>query len=206
MIRLLLATLIATALPASAQDALSSTDAQFRADLETVARVTATAGLIHDQTGAFPATPFELLGSGWADQTGLRDVPLSTISVTRSAGGVRVIYNPLPRPYVSDDLLAEVTVTRDADGDYTASHELRRRTDPDLGARALPYDRAGNVRVDEAGGTLCVDTDRVRALLADGAFAAALPDLIGDGVPVRVRTLDGDERVLYTSGRDVTDA
>lgn len=200
MIRLLVLLALATTASAShAQNALTRTDAQFRSDLETVARVTATVGLIHDATGAFPATPFELLGSPWAEQTGLRDVPLSTVSVQRTADGVRVAYNPLPRPYVSDDLLAEVSVSRDADGDYTAAHELRRRADPDLGGRALPYDRAGNVRVDEAGGRLCVDTDRVRALLADGTFAASLPDLDGDGLPVRVRSLDGADRVLYTS-------
>lgn len=198
---------LAVLLAASANaQTLSQTDALFRSDLTTVARVAATASLIHDQTGAFPATPFALLGSGWADRTGLRGVSLSTISVEPAADGVRVVYNPLPCPYVSDDLVAEVVVTRQPDGDYLATHELRRRADPDRGGRALPYDRADGVRVDEAGGTLCVDLAVVQQALADGTFASTLPHLDGDGLPVRVRSLDGRDRVLYTSGREAVDA
>ena len=196
---------LALAAPASAQAELGATDAQFRSDLETVARVGATVALLHERTGAFPATTFELMGSPEAGETGLRGLPLSRIAVEPAAGGVRVVYNPLPQPYVSDDLFADVTVTRDADGTFTARHALQRRTDPDRGGQALPYDRAGRYRVDRAGGTVCVDPALARAALADGSFERALPDLDGDGVPVEVRTLRGQE-VVYSSGGPRADA
>ena len=207
LLRSLLCALCAVlALPASAQTELSTTDALFRADLETVARVGATVALLHERTGAFPATAFDLLGSGEAGQTGLRATSLSRLTVEPADGGVRVRYNPLPKPYVSNDLLADVVVTREDDGTYTARHELRRRTDPDLGGREIPYDRAGTYRVDEAGGTVCVDPAIARARLADGTFAASLPDLDGDGLPVEVVTLNRDRRVVYTSGTPTVDA
>ena len=206
MTRFLLGALcLALAAPASAQTELSATDAVFRSDLETVARVGATVALLHERTGAYPATPFDLLGSVEAGETGLRATSLSTLTVEPADGGVRVRYNPLPSPYVSDDLFADVVVTRGADGSYTARHQLERRTDPDRGARTLPYDRAGRYRVDRAGGTVCVDPAYVRERLDDGTFAASLPDLEGDGVPVEVRTLGGQE-VIYSSGAPSRDA
>ena len=206
MLRPLALALLVSVSSASAQS-LSDTDVLFRSDLELVARVAATAALVHDQTGAFPSDAFDLMGSHWAAETGLRSASLSSISVSPEGEAVRVRYNPLPRPYVSDDLLADVTIVRDEDGTYTARHALQRRTDPDRGARALPYDRAGRYRVDRAGGTLCVDLAVVRELLAgDGDFQDALPDLDGDGVPVQVTTLDGREEVVFTSGRPSRDA
>lgn len=191
---------------ASAQTELSTTDTLFRDDLATVARVGATVALLHDRTGSFPATTFDLMGSPEAGQTGLRSLSLSRILVEPAGDGVRVVYNPLPRPYVSDDLFADVTVTRDADGTFTARHELQRRTDADRGARDLPYDRAGRYRVDRAGGTVCVDPALARAALADGSFDQVLPDLNGDGLPVEVRTLDSRREVVYTSGAPRIDA
>ncbi len=181
--------------------ALAATADQFRDDLRTVTAMVATAALVHDADGAFPRTPYELLGSVSADQTDLRDVALSSLSVT---GGERMVldYVLLPQsPYVRQDRVVRVEITRDADGLYKGAYEITRRADPDDGGARLPYDVAGRYRVERGVGTACVDVATARLQLAAGSFTAE-PGTLGP-TPLTVRVHPPGERapVFYQESR-----
>ena len=198
MTRPLLALLFLAA-SAQAQDgALAPTADRFEGDLALATRVAATAALAHDADGVFPASAFGLLGSRWASQTDLRDVPLSSLLVSGLGDGVRLEYVPLPTdPYVREDLVVSLTLTPGVDGQYRGEYEIRRRTDADDGARPLPYDLADRYRVERAFGTLCVEADRVRTAVASGTFEPDPTLLSSEPLTVRVHPVGEDAPVYY---------
>ena len=196
----LLLVLLATA-PALAQTedaALSQTAAVFAGDLADLTRLAAAAALVHERTGAFPATPFALLGAPEASQTGARTFPLSELSVVATADSVVVRYVPLPvAPYVREDLVVAATVRPDGAGLYTVRHEMRRRADPDDGGRSLLYDRAGVYEVGRGFGALCIDAARARAAITGGRFVPD-PSLLGpEPLTVRVHPPGEAEPVYF---------
>ena len=213
MTRILTAAAVLLAAPASAQFdvttvsdgsdfALQATHQQFHDDLRVVTNMVATAGLVYDQTGTWPATPFELLGSAAASQTGLRQTPLSALSVSRDGERLVLDYNPLPvAPYERQDDVVRVVVTARADGQFVGDYEILRRDDPDRGGKRLPYDRAGRYVVERGFGTACVDLDIVRDQLAAGTYTAEPGRLSAAPLTVRVHPPGQDEPVLYESSQ-----
>ena len=207
MTRLVLLAALVAAPAALAQadgdPALGQTADLLRADLDHLTRMTAAAALVHDATGAFPATSFDLLGSRAADQTGARGLALSALDLEQLGDNLRLVYVPLPQdPYVPEDHVVTLTVAPDGAGRYRGDYEVVRRGDPDRGGAALPYDVAGRYRVGRASGTVCVETALVEAMLADGAFVADPARLSTTPVTLRVRPPGETGPVFYeTSGR-----
>lgn len=199
---LLLTALVAGPALAQSDPTLSPTADQLRDDLRAITNVVATAALVHDATGAFPTTPFGLLGSVPADQTRLRSEPLSDLTVGAEGGRLVIDYVPLPRdPYVREDRVVRVVVSRDADGLYTGDYEIHRRADLDEGGERLPYDRAGRYLVTRGYGTACVDVGTVRQRLAAGTFAPEPGTLGPEPLTVRVHPVGEDAPVFYEEGR-----
>jgi len=188
----------ASATFAQSDPALAPTAAMFRGDLRGVTNMVATAALVHDATGAYPTTPFALLGSAPAGRTGLRALPLSDLTVTASGDRVVFRYVPLPvAPYVREDKVVHLTITQGDDGIYTGTYEIRRREAPADGASPLPYDRAGHYRVEFGAGTACVDAATVRQRLASGTFDPE-PGTLGPApLALRVRPIGEAEPVFY---------
>ncbi len=207
MTRLVLLTAFLTAAPALAQSdaSLEPTYQQFVQDLRVVTNMVATAGLVHDRTGAFPSTSFELLGSASADRTGLRRTPLSSLSVGRDGDRLVLDYVPLPvSPYERQDDVVRIVVTAQPDGQYTGDYEIRRRDDPDQGGRMLPYDRAGRFVVGKGYGTACVDLGVVREQLAAGTYTAEPGRLSASPLTVRVHPPGQEAPVYYENRQSAT--
>ena len=200
--RLALAAAVLLAAPLSAQSdpVFGGTHAQFHQDLRVVTNMVATAGLVHDATGAFPTTPFALLGSPSASRTQLRATPLSALSVGRDGDRLVLEYVPLPvDPYERQDDIVRVVVTAQPDGRYVGDYEIRRRDDPDRGGRALAYDRAGPYVVGRGYGTACVDLAVVRDQLAAGTYTAEPGRLSAAPLTVRIHPPGRDTPVYYES-------
>jgi len=208
-VRLLpLALALVVAAPALAQsDApLARTAEIFQADLADLARLATAAALVHERTGAFPATPYGLLGSPEAGQTRARAFRLSELSVAPSGDGLSMRYVPLPvSPYVREDLVVTATVRPDSAGRYTVTHEMLRREDAEDGGDALLYDRAGTYRVERGFGRLCIDTAAARRMIAEGTYGpenrpqTALNATSGD-LRVRVHPPGEAEPVFFEAG------
>ncbi len=181
-----------------ADEALFDTDRQFRDDLRAVTNVVATVALVHEATGAFPTSTFDLLGSRAADQTRLRGMPLSDLSVSRDGDGLVVRYVPLPvDPYVREDDVVRITITRDAGELYKGDYEILRQADPDEGGKRLPYDVAGRYRVLRGYGTACVDVATVRDRLAAGSYAPEPGTLGPEPLTTRVHAVREAETVYF---------
>lgn len=167
----LVVALAATPAFAQSRGPLESTAALFRGDLSDLARLATTAALVHDRTGAFPATPFALLSSPEADTTAARAFHLSAFDVMTAGDSLVMQYVPLPvAPYVRENLVVTATLRREPGGLYTVRHEMRRfEADADGGGRLL-YDRAGVYEVERGYGGLCLDVTEVRRELATGRY------------------------------------
>ncbi|WP_420454250.1 hypothetical protein [Rubrivirga sp.] len=199
---LLLAALVAAPALAQSDPALAGTADQFRDDVRAVTAMVATAALLHDADGAFPRTPFGLLGSAQAGRTDLRSFPLSDLLVGGDGDRLVLDYTPLPQdPYVRQDRVVRVVVTRDADGLYKGAYEITRRADPDDGGERLPYDVAGRYRVERGFGTACVDVETIRLQLASGSFDPEPGTLGPTPLAIRVHPPGEDEPVFYQEGR-----
>lgn len=179
-------------------------ETQFRQDLADLNRLATAAALVHERTGAFPATAFALLGSPEAQQTGARDFPLSALEVVAAGDSLALRYVPLPVPYVREDLNVTASVRPDGAARYRVRHEMVRTAAPEAGGRRIDYgttvDATRNRRValGRGFGTLCVETDRARASIAAGAFDPAPTSVSSDDLTIRVReTASG--RVLFES-------
>ena len=180
---------------------LSETADLFRDDVRLVTNLVATAALVHDADGAFPTTPFGLLGSDAAGQTDLRATPLSDLQVERDGERLIVTAVPLPRdPYVREDRVIRLAVTPGEGGRYTGDYEVVRRADPDQGGRRLAYDQAGRYLVERGFGTACVDLDVVRGLLAAGTYAPEPGSLSAAPLTVTVHPVGEAEPVFYREG------
>lgn len=196
------APLAAPVLAQTGDPALAPTADALRADLEPVMRLAATAALAHAETGAFPASAFDLLGRSWATDTEARALPLSSLDVTASEAALEVGFVPLPTdPYVREDHVVSLTLRPEAGGSYRGEYQIVRREDPDLGGGVLPYDLAGRYRVERALGTFCIEAERVRALLARGAFSADPTALSDEPLTMRVHPPGEPEPVYF----EVTD-
>ena len=202
----LLAALVAAPIASAQTDgdpALEQTADLLRADFDHLTRMTAAAALIHEATGAFPATSFDLLGSRAADRTGARSVALSALDLEQLGGNLRLAYVLLPQdPYVSEDHVVTLTVVPDGAGRYRGEYEVVRREDPDRGGVAIPYDVAGRYRVERASGTVCVETALVEAMLTEGPFVADPARLSTSPVTLRVSPPgEGGAAFYETTGR-----
>lgn len=201
MTRPLALAVLLTAAPALAQTgdpALAPTADALRGDLGTVLRVASTAALVHAETGAFPATPFDLLGRSWATDTGVRSTPLSSMTVAGTGAEAEVGFVPLPTdPYVREDEVVTLTLRPGAGGLYRGEYQIIRRADPDDGGATLPYDVAGRYRVERAFGTFCIEADRLRALVAEGQFAPDPALLSDEPLTLRVHPPGEPEPVYY---------
>ena len=182
------------------RDLPAATTDQFREDVRLITRAVATAALVHDATGAYPSTPFALLGSRAGAQTGLRTAPLSALTVEDDGAALAVEIVPLPTaPYERADDVVRVVVTRDEDGLYKGRYEIRRRMAPEEGGDQIAYDRRDGLVVTRAFGTACVDVETVRQQLAAGAFDAE-PGSLGPSPPeIRVHPA-ADEPTLFGAG------
>lgn len=202
---LLLAALLATgpALAQTGDPALAPTADGLRSDLGPVMHLAATAALAHDQTGAFPASAFDLLGRSWSTDTGVRAVALSSLDVTASGDEVTVSYVLLPTdPYVREDDVVALTLRAEADGTYRGEYQITRRADPDDGGSTLAYDLAGRYRVERAVGTFCIEADRLGALVAAGAFAPDPVVLSDEPLTMRVHPPGESEPVYFEVTED----
>ena len=205
---LLLLSFVAVA-PASAQtDApLAATAARFEADLADLARIATAAVLVRERTGAFPDSPFALLGAPEAAATLARRFPLSELSVAASGDSLALRYVPLPvAPYVREDLVVTATVRPDSAGTYVVTHEMRRRRDAEDGGAGLLYDRAAEYRVERGFGRLRINVARAQAMVADGTFRdAAFPRMAlnanVDDLTLRVHPPGRSEPVFFEASR-----
>lgn len=205
---LLLLAVVLAAAPAFAQSdsPLAATADTFRDDLSGLARLATTAALVHERTGAFPATPFALLASPEADGTDVRDFRLSALDVTAAGDSLTMRYVPLPvAPYVREDLVVTATVRRDADGRYAVRHEMRRFTAPSDGAKRLLYDRAGIYNVERGYGDLCIDAAMARTQIGAGTYTptSALVATAGD-LTLRVHPPGEAEPVFFETSTRAT--
>ena len=202
----LLTALAATPAFAQSDAPLARTAETFQDDLGGLARLATTAALVHERTGAFPATPFALLGSPEADGTGARSFRLSALDVTTAGDSLTMRYVPLPvAPYVREDLVVTATVRRDAAGRYAVRHEMRRFADADDGGRRLLYDHAGVYRVERGYGGLCIDATMARTQIAAGTYTptSALYTATGD-LTLRVHPPGEAEPLFFETSRRVT--
>ncbi|HEX8297540.1 MAG TPA: hypothetical protein VF594_00150 [Rubricoccaceae bacterium] len=180
MTRFLLLALLAAPLSAAAQTdtpaqqsdpTLAESAAAFTDDLTDLARLATAAALVRERTGAYPSTPFDLLGSPEAAATGASAFPLSALDMTVTGDSLALRYVPLPvAPYVREDLVVTATVRREADGRTQVRHEMRRFAAAEDGGDRLLYDRAGDYRIERGYGSLFVDTAAAQRAVAAGTF------------------------------------
>ncbi len=107
----------------------------------------ATALLYHEVNGRYPATPFDLLGSTAARETGLQRLGLSALDLAPEGDGLQMRYTLLPSAADPSDRFGTVTVAEtDTVGTYDVGLLLERIADPDFTSRSLPLDGAGALR------------------------------------------------------------
>ncbi|MFN3596321.1 MAG: hypothetical protein ACK41D_03520 [Rubricoccaceae bacterium] len=146
-----------SASPPANDPALAPVAETFRADLAQIGRLATAAARIHARDGAFPASPFGLLGDAEAERAGARALSLRTIAVAPRGAGVQITAEPLPTdPYTPDRTRFEITLEARPDGRYDVQHEITRARAPEAGGTVLPYAVAGTYRVERAFGALCV--------------------------------------------------
>ncbi|MEM1044275.1 MAG: hypothetical protein AAGI91_16830 [Bacteroidota bacterium] len=152
----------------------------------------ATALLYHASTERYPATPFELLGSVQARETGLQDLGLSDLAVAPEGNGVQLRYTLLPSAADPSDRFGTVTVAEtDTAGVYTVGLLLERTADPDLNRRSLPLARRGQYEVVRAKGTLCAEVETIRDRVRADAEVGAPPLRAGEAYTVTFTATDG---------------
>lgn len=172
--------------PIANDPALAPVAETFRADLDRIGRLATAAARIHARDGAFPATPFALLGDPEGERA--RALPLRAIAVAPRGTALQITAEPLPTdPYTPDRTRFEVTVEARADGRYDVRHEITRARAPEAGGAALPYAVAGTYRVERAFGALCVVPAQPGGLVR--------PD-------VRVTPLGADAPVFFAESGD----
>jgi hypothetical protein len=144
--------------------------------LEAPGLLGATALLYHESEGRYPETPFGLLGSHAARETGLQRLGLSALAVDAGADGVTLRYTLLPTAADPSERFGTVTVREtDTEGSYDVGLVLERIADPDLSSRSLPLAREGAYAVVRASGTLCAEVATVRERLRAGETAGEPP-------------------------------
>ncbi len=159
-------------------DDVDAAAAAMEDDLQVLSLLAATAALIHERTGAYPAGAFELLGAPEADRTGARGLLLSSLTVTPSADGVDVAYGRTPWAEDPTERGAAFTLAPDAEaGGYAARFTLSHNADADFGGRRLLIAREGALEVRDASGRICLGLDRMAGLTTREAWEDAAPYL-----------------------------
>ncbi|HYE96896.1 MAG TPA: hypothetical protein VD962_11870 [Rubricoccaceae bacterium] len=151
----------------SAQPVEEATD-RLLPVLEPPALLAATAALLHDATGRFPATPFELLGSRQADSTGLRRVAFAALALQPEGDSLRVAYHLTPTDPTMRDRHGTITLSHTDPGRYAARLTLDHHDDPHFSTHRLAVTEADGLDVRRARGRLCIDLARTRAFLSSG--------------------------------------
>lgn len=147
--------------------------------LEAPGLLAATTLLYHETNGRYPTTPFELLGSTAARETGLQDLGLSALRLDPETDGLTLAYTLLPSAADPSDRFGTITVAEtDTAGTYDVGLLLERTADPDFSARSLPLAHEGQYAVVRARGTLCAEVATVRERVASGE-AVGTPPLEG---------------------------
>ncbi len=205
---LLVALLLATGcagLSETAAPALDAAALDLDAQLDAPGLLAATAVLYHAQREAYPATPFELLGSAQARETGLQRLGLSALALAPEGGGLRLSYTLLPTPADPSERFGSVTVAEtDTAGTYTVGLVLERMADPDLSDRSLPLAQQGPYHVVRAKGTLCAEVEALRERVAAGTPAGAPPLSAGEAYTVTFTAADGVAAGALGEGLTVT--
>lgn len=156
-------------LDGTAQRDLDRAAATLGDQLDAPGLLAATTLLYHEANGRYPATPFELLGSPVARETGLQQLGLSALSLAPEGDGLALRYTLLPTPADPSERFGTVTVAEtDTAGTYDVDLLLERIADPDLAARTLPLTQEGNYAVIRARGTLCAEVATVRERVRAG--------------------------------------
>ncbi len=172
-------------------------------------QLAATAALIAENTGQFPTTQFELLGSREAAATGALQLNLSALDVNAYPDRLELDYILLPTRQDPTDRMGRLVITpADGEGQYEARVALDRRADPDHEDRRIALTEEDQVAVRRLEGRFCIDLDVVEGQVATGAagdlplagtsytvtftpspgFTRAVPRDLRDGYTVRVGT------------------
>ena len=194
MTRVLAVAFLLAAAPALAQSEADEAAAAVLPYLDEPAVLAATAALIHESTGQYPADPFALLGAPEAGATGARRLLLAELGLAATADTLRVLYILTPTPAEPAERIGGFALFREGDG-YTARFRLERRADPDLRDAALPIATTRTLRVRSARGRLCLDPVRVRDFAAAGVLPQRAPFLSDDAIEVAFIPTRGGEAV-----------
>lgn len=164
----------------AAQRDLDQAAGDLDAQLDAPGLLAATTLLYHEMNGAYPATPFDLLGSAAARETGLQQLGLGALTLEPMSDSLRLSYTLLPTSADPSERYGTVTVAEtDTAGTYTVNLLLERIADPDLASRSLPLTRQGAYAVVRARGSLCAEVATVRERIRAGE-AVGRPPLEAD--------------------------
>lgn len=163
-------------LDSASSDALDRAAVDLDTQLDAPGLLAATALLYHETNDRYPTTPFELLGSAEARESGLQDLELSALGLTTDPSGLTLTYTLLPTASDPSDRYGTITVAEtDEPGRYDIDLLLERIADPDLASRSLPLASEGHYAVVRARGTLCAEVATVRERLQSGEAVGAPP-------------------------------
>lgn len=176
LLSLLLAGCAGLGLPEAAREDLTLAAADLGEQLEAPGLIAATAALLHEREGAYPGTPFGLLGSREAAETGLRLLPLSALTLTPEGDSLRIDYALVP---TREDPSTHYGTLRlraaEEAGRYVAAIVMEREDDPDVRPGPLPLAREGAYAVRRAQGRLGIDVAVVRGRAEAGERVGAPP-------------------------------
>src|SRR5687768_791027 len=159
----------ATAQPDAAADAAAEALVD---DLRPLSLVAATAALYQERTGAYPATPFELLGSPEAERTGLRDVQFAELTIH----GELAYRLANPTLGARAERSARISFEYEPDSaQHVATFEIVAHRDRDFGGRRIPLAVSDPLEVRVARGRLCLASSRLAELADADAFARQAP-------------------------------
>jgi hypothetical protein len=149
------------------------TDVQAAADdlqghLDVPGRLLAAAALVHAETGAFPSSAFDLLGTEEATRTGASALRLSSLTPNADRDGFTATFTTPAQPNGETEQQGDVGVRFDGDGRYTATFRLMERNDTDLRGGRRYVAQSGRMVVRSVGGTLALSLDDLNAALAAG--------------------------------------
>ncbi|MEM6783195.1 MAG: hypothetical protein AAF624_05605 [Bacteroidota bacterium] len=161
------------------EPALDAASGELQEHLAESSRLMAAAALIHAETGTYPTTPFALLGSMPAAETGSRAVRLSSLGISASGETIQVLYVLAPSQADPTERVGGFSLTETEPSRYTAQFRLDRREDQT--EKMLPVAVSGSVEVRQARGTLRLDTVQLTQALADETRIEA-PFVPGAGI------------------------
>lgn len=163
-------------LDTAAENDLNRAAVDLGDQLEAPGLLAATTLLYHETNGRYPSTPFELLGSTEARETGLQSLGLSALSLSPDGDGLSLNYTLLPSTADPSDRFGTITVAEtDTAGTYDVGLLLERIADPDFSARSLPLAREGQYAVVRARGSLCAEVATVRERVRSGEAVGTPP-------------------------------